>query len=320
MEDSKILYNYIIYHKNCFDGFTGFVLFMLTKGYKSRNIIIMPDIPSAKEPPVNIEGKNIIIIDVAYKPEIIKYISEKSNRMLYIDHHVTHFEEISKLKLKSKDKIVYDVTKSGASLVWQTFYKQPMPLFVRYIEDNDTGTWKLKHTLNFMGGLEVEYTTEPSYENVNKWKNLLNKKEVIRLIKKGKIYNEYKIYLLDTNSKRYSIEGFPSKKIYDDFSDFFMGAGQYRVAVYNGNGCPNVSLLGKRLVDTLDCDFAFLWTYHMDKKEYIVSLRSNKTDVSEIAKLFGGGGHKFASAFSLNKNKYTIDELFMNESLPRKNI
>lgn len=314
--NDKITYNYIIYHKNCFDGFTGFVLFM-NHNFKSRNVTIMPDMPSAKDPPVNIEGKNVIIIDVAYKPEIIEYISKKSAKMLYIDHHVTHYEAILKLKLKKEDEIVYDHTKSGASLVWQYFYKKPMPLFVRYIEDNDTGTWKLKHTLRFIAGLEVFYTTEPSYENIVEWLKLFDKKEVLRLINKGKIYEEYKNFLVDLNAKRYSLQGFPGRRLYEEHPDFFMGEGQYRVAVYNGNGCPNVSLLGKKLVDKLDCDFAFLWTYHMDKKEYIVSLRSNKTDVSEIAKIFGGGGHKLASAFSVSKNKYSIDELFMDNSLPR---
>jgi oligoribonuclease NrnB/cAMP/cGMP phosphodiesterase (DHH superfamily) len=312
----NIRYDYIIYHKNCFDGFTGFVLFMNTK-YHTRDIIIMPDVPSAKEPPVDIEGKNVIIIDVAYKPEIIKYISNKSKSMLYIDHHITHYEEIMKLNLKDTDKIVYDEKKSGASLVWKTFYDKPKPLLVRYIEDNDTGTWKLKHTIHFINGLETHYTTEPSYENIRKWYKLLNKTEVIKMIKKGKIYDEYKTYLLKSNSKRFTIEGFPSKKILKDFPNFFKKEGQYKVAVYNGSGCPNNSLLGKRLVDKVNCDFAFLWSYHLDRKEYVVSLRSNKVDVSEIAKIFGGGGHVLASAFSFNHNKYDINDLFMSESFPR---
>lgn len=311
----NIKYDYIIYHKNCFDGFTGFILFMNTI-YHTKNIIIMPDVPSAKNPPVNIEGKNVIIIDVAYKPEIIKYISEKSNLMTYIDHHITHIDEIMKLKLKKEDNIIYDKTKSGASLVWKTFYKKPKPLLVRYIEDNDTGTWRLKYTFYFINGLETLYTTEPSYDNIRKWTKLLNKNEVVYLIKKGRIYDEYKSHLIKQNAKKFTIEGFPSKQLLQDFPHFFKKEGQYKVAVLNTT-CPNGSQLGKKIMETVNCDFAFLWTYHLDKKEYIVSLRSINTDVSAIASLFGGGGHTLASAFSMPSNKYLIDDLFMPFSLPR---
>jgi oligoribonuclease NrnB/cAMP/cGMP phosphodiesterase (DHH superfamily) len=310
-----IIYDYIIFHKNCFDGFSGFILFMNTK-YHTKNIIIMPDVPSAKSPPVNIEGKNIIIIDVAYKPEIIKYISEKSKSMTYIDHHITHIDAIKQLKLKKEDKIIYDEKKCGASLVWKTFYNKSKPLFIRYIEDNDTGTWRLKYTLFFINGLETLYTTEPSYENIKKWLKLLEKQEVIRLIKKGKIYDEYKTFLIKQNAKKFTIEGFPSKKIFNKFPNFFTKEGQFKVAVSN-TSCPNTSLLGKKLVETVDCDFALLWSYHLDKKEYVISLRSNKIDVSVIASLFGGGGHILAAAFAISSNKYSLDDLFLSESLPR---
>jgi len=313
-------FDYVIYHKNCFDGFTGLILFMHTDKFVPGKIIIMPDMPSAKDVPVGIENKSVLIIDVAYKPDILATISKKSKVMWYIDHHITHYDKIMKLDLKPNDKIIYDQHRCGASLVWKTFYKEKMPLCVRYIEDNDTGTWKLKHTLEFIAGLEVHYTTEPSADNIEKWMELFDKKKVIELIRKGRIYDEYKKYLINSNAKRYSMEGFPSKKIYNEFPNKFQGIGQYRVAVYNGNGCPNVSLLGKKMVDTLDCDFALLWTYNLDRKEYIISLRSRKIDVSNIANIFGGGGHELAAAFSFNRNKYMISDLFMENSLPRQYI
>ena len=311
-------FDYVIYHKNCFDGFTGLVIFM-NSTYHTEDIFIMPDVPHATDAPINIDGKTILIIDVAYKPEILNIISKRSKAVYYIDHHITHQDEISKIKFKSNDKIIYDIEKCGASLTWKTFYNTKMPLFIQYIHDNDNGIWKLKYTLEFIAGLQVHYTTVPTKLNIQKWFNLFNKKETISLIKKGKMYNEYKKYLIELNTKRYSLEGFPGPKIFNNpkFKNQFKKIGQYKVAVYNGNGCPDISLLGKAMVDTLDCDFALFWTYNIDKKTYVISLRSNKVDIEQIASMFGGGGHVLAAAFSLNSLEYSIDDLFMETSLPR---
>ena len=48
-----------------------------------------------------------------------------------------------------------------------------------------------------------------------------------------------------------------------------------------------------------------------------MSMRSNTVNVSEIAKLFGGGGHELAAACSFSASKYRIEDLFQNESLNR---
>ena len=72
-------------------------------------------------------------------------------------------------------------------------------------------------------------------------------------------------------SKKYSMESFPSQLICNEFKSKFK-VGEYKVAVYNGQGCPNTSLLGKQIVENVKCDFALIWTLNMEKKEYVVSL------------------------------------------------
>lgn len=218
---------------------------------------------------------------------------------------------------------------SGATLVWDYFYpKKKVPLFLKYIQDNDIGAWKMKYTKEFTLGLKVNYVTEPTKENLKKWNNLFSKKEVGKIIKKGNIYKEYHKYLLDTNIRKYSMLRFPSKKILDEFPKFFTQEGQYKVAVYNGGGCPDASSLGVEFMKKVGCDFVIMWNYQFDKKEYVLVLRSggekdtentNIVDVGEIAKLFGGGGHKQASACSFSKNKYDIFDLFTPDILPRSN-
>jgi oligoribonuclease NrnB/cAMP/cGMP phosphodiesterase (DHH superfamily) len=316
---NNINYNYAIYHKNCQDGFSSLIVLLKAKRI-TQDAIIYHDVPSATRPPPNIDNKNIIIMDTAYKYEVLKEIIERANSVVFIDHHVTIKDDVQKLKShnKNKVKIIYDEQESGASLTWKfLFPNKPLPLYIRYIRDNDIGTWKLKHTRPFIYALRVKYEIDLKYDIVKMWKELFDKKVVKKLIKTGKIYEEYAESLLDENARRYSMEAFPSNKIYEEFTDYFKKPGQYKVAVVNG-GCPNPSLLGNRLMEEVNCDFAILWTYNMDRKEYVLSFRSAIIDVGVIAGIFGGGGHKLASACSFPSSKYHIQDLFFANSLPRE--
>ena len=67
----------------------------------------------------------------------------------------------------------------GASLIWKYLLpNKQIPLFIKYVEDNDTGTWKYAKTKPFIFALGINYTMTPSFDNLKKWKTLLNKMEV----------------------------------------------------------------------------------------------------------------------------------------------
>ena len=304
-------YNYVIFHKKCPDGFTGF--FLLHQSHLiDFNAKIMPDVPSAKFPPNNING-NVIIIDVAYKYEVIEKIIKQSKSVLFIDHHPTIRNDTIKLEkmYPNKFKTIYDEKKSGATLVWEYLYpKKKHPKFIDLIEDNDTGTWKIPGVKDFMSGFIVNYDLKLSNDNIIKFKRLFKKSTISKLIKIGKIYNEYRKYLVDENSTRISITKFPSEMIYNQFKNEFNKIGQYKVAVYCGSSCPNPSELAKKILSDTKADIFISWVLNLDRDEYVLTLRSENVDVGNIAKLFGGGGHKYASACSFKSNKYNIRDLF----------
>ena len=60
-----------------------------------------------------------------------------------------------------------------------------------------------------------------------------------------------------------------------------------------------------------DCDYAMIWYYDHNDKDIKVSLRAfhDTTDVSEIAKKYGGGGHRKAAGFRLPSDAI-VDDLF----------
>lgn len=309
----KTYYNYIIYHKKCPDGFTGFYILHMSK-LIHRDAIIQPDVPNAKYPPPNLENKDIIIIDVAYKYDILHDIIKKAKSVILIDHHITIHDDVLKLKNKYNTKFtyIYDDKKSGATLTWNYFFpKRKHPYFIDLIEDNDIGKWTMKNIKDFMSGFTVSFDLKLSKDNLNKFKLLFKKSTIYKIIEKGKIYNEYKNYLVNENSNRISFARFPSEQIYKEYSNYFHKPGQYKVAIYCGSACPNATDIAKKVFENSQCDFFISWVYNFDKMEYVLTLRSETVDVGNIAKLFNGGGHLYAAAMSFKENMYNIQDLFM---------
>jgi len=314
-------FNYIIYHKGCLDGFSGFFVAHIS-GKLSKNVTIFPDVPSATMVPPDIDDKDIVIIDVAYKKEILEIIFQYARSVVFIDHHVSIKDDVNDLYKKyNKNQnitIVYDQEKSGSTIAWKYFFKrQEIPLFLKYVEDQDTGTWKYPETKRFIFALKTYYHLSTENKSLNKWFRLLNKEYVEKMVKRGKHMEKYNNHLVNVNIPKHSLERFPSKKIYDLAPEIFKQPGQYKVAVYCGLNCPSVTDLALGAFEKLECDFCIMWTYNLDTKKYVLSMRSKSVDVSKICKIFGGGGHELASACSFYAKDYVIDDLFFGQSLPR---
>jgi uncharacterized protein len=318
------VFDVVIYHKNCIDGFSSYVV-ALTSGKISKNHIVYPDVPSAHHPPPNIYGKNVLIMDVAYRKDILKEIFEKAKKVVFIDHHLSIADDsmdiVSNFGKNDDIVLVYDEKKSGATLTWNYFFKdKKIPLFLRFIEDQDTGKWEFNNTRSFIFALKTYYDTTPNEKTLNKWKNLFDKMNVAKLVKKGEHMKDYNDYLAKINLGKHSRKFFPSEKIFEMGKNIFSKVGQYDVAVFNGAQCPSVTELSILALERLKCDICIFWNLNIDKNEYVISMRSINVDVSEICKKFGGGGHKLAAACSFDGKKYNIRELFINNPTRKNKI
>ena len=325
MSSKGKMFNYIIYHKGCVDGFSGFFVAYMS-GRLSNDVFIYADVPSAKNIPPNVQGKDIIIIDVAYKREVLEEIVELSKSVVFIDHHVSIAEDVRAIKKANMEKlhIVYDDQRSGATLAWMYFNsRQVAPLFLKYVEDQDVGRWEFENTKPFSLSLHSNYHLSTDPKSLQKWFRLLNKDYVLQMVDEGKIMQKYLIHLININLPRHSVHMFPSKKIYHDIKKtetgdvhLFKKPAQYKIALFSGH-CPSTTDLAVEALERIECDFVMMWSYNLDKGEYVISMRSREVDISAIAKAFGGGGHKLAAAFSFPKRRYEIDDLFEGDALPR---
>lgn len=313
-------YDYVIFHRKCLDGFTGFIILHNTHTIK-HIALIYPDVPSATNLPPNINNKDIIIIDVAYKYDVLRNIVIKAKSVTFLDHHITIHDDVKKIQNEFSNKkleVIYNEHKSGATLVWDYFHPgKKRPLFIQFIEDNDIGKWKIPNVYEFITALHVKYPMNLKPDTIRLWNKLFKMSTIKKLIKLGTTYMEYKNYIAEEHSKRYSIERFPSPQLYSENPDLFKSPGQYKVAVYCGSPCPSASDVAKMIFENNNCDFFMSWALNLDRKEFVLTFRSEKVDVGEIAKIFNGGGHKLASAGSIKMDNFDIRDLFFGESLPR---
>ena len=308
------MFNYIIYHRGCVDGFAGFLLFKNTK-YYSDDSIIYPDVPHTNKIPPNIKDKVIIIIDVAYKAEIFKQIISQAKSVLIIDHHVSTHENYDVFSDASKSKLIYDVNESGTSLVWKTFYPdQQMPIFIKYVRNNDIGNWDDPNTMYFITMLGVNFRIDHNESVLNKWYKLLDDKYAAKLLKVGKIYYKYREHLTKELYKSIFISRFPNQFLYEKYVDKFNQIeinkyDGYKVAVFNLSD-RGMSDLSQFVFKHRKVDFCIFWYFNMEHRYYKFFLRSNVVAINRIAEVFGGGGHKLAASFSISADDINIADVF----------
>lgn len=317
----KTKFNYIIFHRGCLDGFAGYFVSHIS-GRLTKDVEIYPDKPYSTKIPPNISNKDILIIDVAYKKEILELIFKEAKSVVFIDHHVSIKEDVEVLYKKYNNTgnitILYDDTMCGSTIAWKYFFgRDKIPQFLKYVEDQDTGKWMYPQTKPFIYALKVHYHLSTEGKSINKWFRLLKQEHVDKMIKRGKYMKRYNKHLVNIALPKYTLQLFPSQKIYNKKPSLFKNVGQYKVVVYCGLNCPSVTDLAQSAFKYIDCDFCIMWIYDIDKKMYVMSLRSKEVDIGQICKLFGGGGHKLAGGCSFQATEYKIDDLFHGKSLPR---
>ncbi len=325
---NKQNFNYIIYHKGCLDGFSGFFVAHIS-GRLTKDVYIYEDVPSTNRIPPDIDGKDMLIIDVAYKKEVLEEIFKYARSVVFIDHHDSIKYDVQELYKKYNNEntpeneknritIIYDDTRCGATLAWSyLFESHKIPLFLKYVEDQDTGKWVYPKTRSFIFAIRAYYYLSTEAVSLSKWSELMNKENVAKLIKKGRYMKHYNDHIVSVNIPKHTLERFPSKKVYDMNPNIFDKPGQYKVAVYCGHNCPSVTELSVGVMERVDCDFCIMWVYNLDSKKYVLSMRSKYVDIGEICKIFGGGGHKLAAACSFYSSHVKIDDMFEGSSLPR---
>lgn len=266
----------ILYHKNCLDGFGAAYAAWRFLGDSAAYI----PVTYGEEPPY-LKDKSVFILDFSYPRATILDIKRQADTLLILDHHKTAQEALSGL-----DYAVFDMGKSGCRLAWEYFHpSKSIPRLLELIEDRDLWKFRYEETKAVTAALFDLWPTE-----FNHWDTLVkDEDELNKLFFRGK-----DLCLINTREV---------EKAFNVKHKVTLNGVQGLAA----NASPKISSeLGNRLA-TESGTFGLVYSYDGAKNDWMCSLRSvGSFDVSELAKIYGGGGHRNASGMRLSSSELFI--------------
>jgi len=326
-----------LFHGGCPDGFTAAYAAWLVLGDKATYIGIGHG-KDKEENAGDLRGKSVAVLDFSFDAEATgrqlaaasQYVVTQTPRaachatmkscpsspsssvyliaafllfLQVLDHHASAEENLKDLPEANK---VFEMKMSGATLAWNFFHPgTPVPLLFRYVEDKDIWRWALHNSQAFGAAFELTAEIPGSGEIFKEDFALLDglyrggEEALQSLLSAGSTILRYQTTVIESHARRYTKRRL--KQVPDQVC-----------AVVNATTLA--SEIGNALAKEEGVNFALIFTQDSDCQGYRISLRScfpaaNQADVSKIAQLFGGGGHRAAAGCG-----YTgcaIEDLFL---------
>lgn len=287
---------HILYHSSDLDG--------KCSGAIAKRFFEMTDEPFVLVPfnygdslPADIQdGDRVFFLDVTIQPiEKMYTLREDLKCEVYVlDHHKTSVE--SYLKDHITDGFL-DMKFSGCELTWKYFFSdKETPKFVSLLgrydvwDNKDEERWN-NSIIPFQMGMKFDKNDPEDRDFWSKYFEDDSGQLVEKTIESGLIVTRYQKNMNKTNAETHSYETIFQEKKAIVLNTTFKNTQSFE-AVW----------------DETKYDLMLAWNY--SDKGYLVSLYTTKddVDVSEIAKMFGGGGHKKAAGF-IAKTMIRTDKL-----------
>lgn len=269
-----------IYHGNCADGFGA--AWIVNRYFKGA-VDFHPGF-YGQEPP-DVTGRDVIMVDFSYKRPVLERMAAQAQMILILDHHKTAAEDLAGYRrpiwgdMQSGIWAEFDMDRSGAGLAWDFFFPNaPRPRLIDHVEDRDL--WRF----NLPGSADL-HVAVMSYPLDFSWWDAWGDKDAHGL-----------------NSLR--TEGMAiNRKLKQDVAHI-LGAAARRMVI-GGVDVPVANLpymMASEAAGDMAESAPFAATYYDGTDARHFSLRSRGAegmDVAEIAKGYGGGGHRNAAGFQM---------------------
>lgn len=221
--------------------------------------------------PPDVTGKDVVMVDFSYKRPVLLEMAEKAKSILILDHHKTAEAEL--VDLPENVAARFDMSKSGAILAWEHYHSVPAPPLLEHIQDRDLWRFELP------GTREIGMALSSYPQDFDVWHDLTDQTD--RLAEEGAAITRYfnaRVEELSKNVTRATIGGFD-------------------VPIVNAPWFMASELAGKLAEGE---PFAACWYEAPHGRVYSLRSRGEEgVDVSEVAAIFGGGGHRNAAGFRL---------------------
>lgn len=279
-------YTLVIYHANCYDGFTS--AWVAHKACPSARFC---GATHGEQPP-DVKGERVLIVDFSYPREILLRMHAEAEHLHVLDHHKTAQQDLEGLPFCE-----FDMERSGAGMAWDHFHPgEPRRPLVDFVEDRDLWRFRFEGTRvvhAFMSSYPMEFSTwdqidaticdSPTDENWHDWSHP-NSPRAPFYVREGKAILGY---------HRLTCEKMAARTCTGTLHEMPVFVGNVPVEF--------VSETAEILYQREPARAVLLWSWDANTQVVYCSLRSrgDGPDVSRLARNLGGGGHAHAAGFSL---------------------
>ena len=298
-----------VIHHNDADGYMSAKIVSTAQGLNDNDFICMD---YTRELDLSLIDKNelVYIVDYSLEPYLMGELLNKTKNVIWIDHHKTaidkykDFPNVDEIKGFRFDGI------SATALAWlymrgltvntgnytKDYYYmmtklEKAPLSIQLINDWDVWNHFKSDTKPFMVALNSEIDCWESPNSLFWYDLYKNGSFVKELVEQGRVMTKFR-------------DGWASKFRFN--YGFTINLEGHKVFCLN-LGNANSEYFGD-LINKFDAVMTFCYKGTLNL--FNASIYSNgNVDVSEIAKKFGGGGHKGASGFTFKDFSFITDRL-----------
>lgn len=266
-----------IYHGNCADGFGA--AWAVRKAV--QGVQFHPGVYGT--PPPDVTDRHVVLVDFSYKRPVLIEMAAKAKGILILDHHKSAKEDL--VNLPANVSTVFDMERSGAIITWDYFFPgEEPPRLLNHIEDRDLWRFAL------VGTREIQANLFSYPYDFDVWDKLMSA-DVAALFSDGAAIERKHFKdmheLLGVTTREMQIGGHlvPAANL------------PYTMASDAGH------LLAKGR------PFAACYYDTPDGRAFSLRSTDDGVDVSEIAKQYGGGGHRNAAGFTVSYAKAATFEV-----------
>lgn len=272
-----------VYHGGCDDGFGAALAVWKRWGGTLQYV------PAGYGSPLGVcdfAGRHVLMVDFSLKRQEMAALGDIAASVIVLDHHKTAKAELESwivtdlaAGIDDKAKIIahFDMQKSGARMAWEFCHSTAAPMLIAYIEDRDLWRFALPGTKAVSAAIR---SYQHDFSLWNGW--------------------------LESNCSQLLMEGAALLRSHEkNVSSFIKHAYEMEIG---GHAVPVVNVPYHYASDTAnallaaypEAPFAACW-FMIDGNRRQFSLRSEdaRTDISEIAQRYGGGGHRNAAGFTV---------------------
>ena len=278
---------FCFYHAGCPDGFGAAWSVRSTWGSDARFVA------RGHEDRVRMdecEDAVVVFVDIAPAKDELRELAQVASQVVILDHHVTASDRLASdaalvNELEAEGHVLlFDMNHSGSALAWRYFRPDDeMPDLLRYVEDQDLWNWALPNS----EAINAAIASHPHEFEV--WDRLASESIEV-LAEQGEP-------ILRANRMEVARRLEHARPV---------ALGTRRIEAVNAS--TNRSQIGHQLARRARYGKPWGLVYRVEGADVFGTLYSiGDVDVSEIALVYGGGGHKNASGFRVTLEDWLRD-------------